>query len=86
MLNEINFQNSFVDLLGDNMSSLTLASHPYTHNKSKHIDLKYHFIREKVNSKQIKLNYVNTKLSFADMLTRCLDTTTHTNLMKLINQ
>ena len=86
MLNEINFQNSFVDLLGDNMSSLTLASHPYTHNKSKHIDIKYHFIREKVNSKQIKLNYVNTKLNIADMLTKCLDTTTHTNLIKLINQ
>ena len=71
MLNEINFQNSFVDLLGDNMSSLTLASHPYTHNKSKHIDIKYDTTREKIYSKQIKLNYVNAKLNIADMLTKC---------------
>ena len=45
VLNEINLPTSFVNLLGDNMSSLTLASHPYTHNNPREIDIKIPFHR-----------------------------------------
>ena len=84
-LNEVQFPVTFINLAGDNMSSLTLASHPYTHNRSNHIDIKFHFIRENVNSKLVKLNYFNTKMNIADILTKSLDSTTHQSLIKLLN-
>lgn len=85
MLKEMKINVSYINLVGDNCSALTLAAHNTLHKRTKHIDLKYHYIRELVNSKKVKLNYINTKENIADMLTKFMDTTTSTNLIKLIN-
>ncbi len=45
----------------DNLSSIQLARNPMFHARTKHIEVHYHFIREKVLAGEIDLTYVNTK-------------------------
>ena len=59
-----------VTIKGDNQGSLFIADHNTSHNRTKHIDIQYHFIREHVRNKDIKLEYINTKEQLADILTK----------------
>ncbi|KAL8170759.1 hypothetical protein V2J09_022563 [Rumex salicifolius] len=56
----------------DNKSAIALAQNPVHHERSKHIDTKYHFIRECVESGNVKLEYTNTETQLADILTKPL--------------
>ena len=57
-------------LLGDNESYLKLAMNPVFHQRSKHIRIKYHSLRDKVVEGLIELGKVDTGLNAADMLTK----------------
>ena len=61
---------------GDNKSSISLAHDPAFHARVKHIDIQHHFVREKVESNQIILNYVPTAEMIADGFTKPLPKTT----------
>ena len=54
----------------DNTSALALASNPIFHARSKHIEVDYHFVREKVANKDILLQHVPTSLQPADIFTK----------------
>jgi len=54
----------------DNISALALASNPIFHARSKHIEVDYHFVREKVANKDILLQHVPTSLQPADIFTK----------------
>ena len=54
----------------DNISALTLASNPIFHARSKHIEVDYHFVREKVANKDILLQHVPTSLQPAYIFTK----------------
>ena len=54
-----------------NKSAIALAKNPILHERSKHIELKYHFIRDYVETK-IELEFVPTEHHLADMLTKPL--------------
>ncbi len=56
----------------DNQSCIKLATNPVRHKQSKHIDTKFHFIREKVEDSSIKLIYVPSEDLAADALTKSL--------------
>ena len=58
----------------DNSSSIQLSKHNVFHRKNKHIDTRYHFIRELVNEKQISLLFCGSKEQLADMFTKPLVT------------
>ena len=45
-------------LLGDIQCSLALANNPISHQRSKHIDVRYHFIRDLVRARKVILSYV----------------------------
>jgi hypothetical protein len=45
----------------DNISSILLANNPVYHARTKHIEVHYHFIREKILAKEIDLIHVSTK-------------------------
>lgn len=69
-----------VTLLVDNQSAIKLINNPVYHKRTKHIDVKYNFIREKAESGLIKVNYVPSKSQFADILTKTLPTQVFTGL------
>ena len=84
LLIELGLKCTFVNLIGDNISALTLSSHRALNQKTKHIDVRYHFIRSLVREKIIKLNFVPTKFNLADILTKPLDPTTYLHLLKFL--
>jgi hypothetical protein len=51
---------------------MALAKNPGYHAKTKHIDIQYHFIREKVENGDVRLVYQPTDLMAADMFTKSL--------------
>ena len=67
---ELGIGGGGVLLLGDNESSLNLAENPVFHKRSKHIEIKYHSIRERVSKKKISLQFVKNEDQAADMLTK----------------
>ena len=56
----------------DNKSAIMMSNNPSMHKASKHIDLKYHFVREAIEANIIKLEYVETKKQKADGFTKAL--------------
>ena len=54
----------------DNQSIVKLAHNPFYHARSKHIDLQHHFVREKIESKEIELIYCNTSDDVVDIFTK----------------
>lgn len=59
-------------LLVDNQAAIKLISNPVLHQRSKHIDVKYKFIREKVEQGLLKVQYVQSSNQLADFLTKAL--------------
>jgi hypothetical protein len=66
--------NAHVVIYCDNISSILLANNPVYHARTKHIEVHYHFIREKVLVKEIDLIHVSTKNQVADIFTKALGT------------
>jgi hypothetical protein len=58
----------------DNISSILLANNLVYHAKTKHIEVHYHFIREKVPEKKIDLIHVNAEDQVANIFTKALGT------------
>ena len=56
----------------DNNSAINLSEDPSLHPHVKHIDIKYHFIRERVQLNEINVSYINTKDNIADAFTKAL--------------
>uniref|UniRef100_A0ACD5W6V2 Uncharacterized protein n=1 Tax=Avena sativa TaxID=4498 RepID=A0ACD5W6V2_AVESA len=59
-------------LLVDNMSAIALAKNPVHHDRSKHIDVKFHFIREAMEAGEVEIIHVGTQEQLADLLTKAL--------------
>jgi hypothetical protein len=64
----------------DNQSAIALAQNPVHHQRTKHIDIQYHFVRERVEAKDIKLEYISTADQLADLCTKALGRTKLTSL------
>ncbi len=58
----------------DNISSILLANNPVYHARTKHIEVHYHFIREKVLATEIDLIHVSIEDQVADIFTKALCT------------
>nr|GFA31282.1 Gag-Pol polyprotein [Tanacetum cinerariifolium] len=56
----------------DNKSAIALCCNNVQHSRSKHIDIRYHFIKEQVEQGMIKLYFVNTEYQLADLFTKAL--------------
>ena len=59
-------------LKSDNNGCIAISRDPALHSRSKHIDVKYHYIRNLVLAGTVKIEYLNTKLMAADMFTKAL--------------
>ena len=56
----------------DNRSCIKMCHNPVMHKRSKHIDTKLHFIREKVENGEVRIHYIPTDSMTADILTKSL--------------
>jgi H2-forming N5,N10-methylenetetrahydromethanopterin dehydrogenase-like enzyme len=59
-----------IQMLGDNQRALTLAKNPHLHERSKHIDICYHFIRDLTEKGKVVTSYINTVDMVADGMTK----------------
>ena len=66
----------------DNQGAIALAGKPTTHQRTKHIDIRHHMIREHIVAKTISLFYIPTVQQKADMLTKSLTGHLHSSNMK----
>ena len=58
----------------DNQGAIALATNPGYHARTKHVDIRHHFVREKVLAGDIKVIYKETEHQLADILTKALGT------------
>jgi hypothetical protein len=72
------------ELKVDNQSAIALSKNPVHHDRSKHIDTRFHYIRECTEENRIVLSYVSTEKQLADILTKALGRVRFLELRKLI--
>nr|GFA46033.1 retrovirus-related Pol polyprotein from transposon TNT 1-94 [Tanacetum cinerariifolium] len=56
----------------DSKSAIAISCNPVQHSKTKHIDIRYHFIKEHVEKGTVELYFVGTKYQLADLFTKAL--------------
>lgn len=57
-------------LFYDNLSAIALSFNPVQHQKTTHIDIDVHFVRERVAKKQLSVQFVSSNEQFGDILTK----------------
>src|SRR5664279_59490 len=62
-----------VPLLCENESAIKITHNPVQHSKTKHTEIRHHFILEQIENGDIDLSYVRTKDQLADIFTKALD-------------
>ena len=73
LLSDIGYQcDEPIRLEIDHQSTIKLVKNPELHKRSKHIDIHYHFIREKYHSKELDVKYVPSEEQCADFLTKAV--------------
>ena len=61
-----------IDLHGDNQGALALTKNPVRHQRTKHIDVRFHFVRSLVLDGKLNVHYIPTEHNIADILTKGL--------------
>ena len=61
-----------ITIFADNQGSIALAKNPEFHSRTKHISIQQHFVREKVEEGQVRMDYLPTGDMLADLLTKAL--------------
>ena len=73
LLNELGLRTDAATiLLMDNQSAMAIARNPEFHDRTKHIDVRYHFLRLKVENEELDPTYIPTEEQIADVLTKAL--------------
>ena len=70
-----------IPILLDNTSAIAITENPVQHSRTKHIDIRYHFIREHVMNDTVELHFVLSEKQLADIFTKPLDESTFTRLV-----
>ncbi|KAI0995035.1 hypothetical protein K3495_g13146 [Podosphaera aphanis] len=73
-----------VNIKGDNQGAIALAKNPHILERSKHIDIKYHLIRDLIEAGQIAISYIPTNQMPADGLTKPLEKNLFSEFKRLI--
>jgi hypothetical protein len=84
-LRDYGYKLTKVPLLCDNESAIRMADNPVEHNRTKHIAIRYHFLRDHQQRGDIEIAYVSTKEQLANIFTKPLDEKTFTKLRHELN-
>lgn len=85
-LSEI-FPNEYhVTIFNDNQSAQKLLqTKEYNHKRTKHIDIRYHFVKDLIQNNVVTIKYLQTDCMMADVLTKPLGTVKHERFVKDMN-
>ncbi|CAL8138375.1 unnamed protein product [Prunus armeniaca] len=84
MLEDYGLAQSCFLIYCDNMSAIDISKNPVQHSRTKHIDIRHHFIRDLVEDKILTLEFVPSEKQLADILTKALDFQKHGTLRQSI--
>jgi hypothetical protein len=84
-LRDYGYKLSKVHLLCDNESAIRMADNLVEHRRTKHIDIRYHFLRDHQQKGDIEIAYVSTHNPLADIFTKPLDEKTFSKLRNELN-
>ncbi|GJQ73486.1 hypothetical protein Trydic_g13843 [Trypoxylus dichotomus] len=77
-MDELSLKNiGNITICNDNLSAQRLAANPTFHRRSKHIDIRYHFILDALDQHLLKIEYIPTTDIVADILTKALPKVKH---------
>ncbi|GKA09335.1 retrovirus-related pol polyprotein from transposon TNT 1-94 [Tanacetum coccineum] len=69
-----------VPIFYDNTSAIAISNNPVLHSRTKHIDIRYHFIRDHILKGYFEIHFIPTEYQLADIFTKPLDEPTFTRL------
>ncbi|GJV48908.1 retrovirus-related pol polyprotein from transposon TNT 1-94 [Tanacetum coccineum] len=72
-LSDYDIHYKMVPIFCDNTSAIAISNNPVLHSRTKHIDIRYHFIRNHILKRDIELHFVPTEYQLADIFTKPLD-------------
>jgi hypothetical protein len=84
-LRDYGYKLSEVPLLCDNESAIRMVDNPVKHSRTKHIDIRYHFLRDHQQKGDIKIAYVSTHNQLTDIFAKPLDENTFSKLRNELN-
>ena len=82
-LQDYGLSYSKIPIYCDNQSAIAMTGNPVQHSLTKHISIRYHFIREHVMEGTIELHFVPTDQQLADIFTKPL---AEAVFIKLVNE
>ena len=68
----------------DSESAIAISHNPIQHSKTKHIELRYHFIKDHILKGNIELIFVPTHEEIADVFTKALDSTKLNTFLQML--
>lgn len=68
----------------DNQSAIALSKNPVHHDRTKHIDVKFHFTRECIEEGRADIKFVGTNDQLADLLTKALGRTKFVEMRQML--
>ena len=68
----------------DNTSAINISKNPIQHSRTKHIDIRHHFIRKLVENKSVVIEHVAINKQLADIFTKTLDSSKFIFLRKAL--
>ena len=74
-LSDYDVEAKEIPIFCDNTSAIAITQNPVLHSRTKHIDVRYHFIRDHVEKKNVRIEYVRTEKQIADIFTKPLSET-----------
>ncbi|GKC07002.1 retrovirus-related pol polyprotein from transposon TNT 1-94 [Tanacetum coccineum] len=79
-LSDYNIYYKMVPIFCDNTNAIAISNNPVLHSRTKHFDIRYHFIRDHILKGDIELHFIPAEYQLADIFTKPLDEPTFTRL------
>ncbi|CAL2272270.1 unnamed protein product [Prunus armeniaca] len=64
-----------MDLYCDNKAAIAIAHNPVQHDRTKHVEVDRHFVKEKLDAEIISFLFISSEYQLADVLTKVVSTT-----------